>query len=199
MIVFATGNPHKVKEVGIMLGNQFEVISLKDIGCHEDIPETSPTIEGNALQKARYVHEKYGYDCFSEDTGLEITSLNGEPGVYSARYAGEERSAKANMQLVLEKLQDKTDRSARFKTVIALIIEGKEYTFEGIANGHIRTEKSGNGGFGYDPIFEPAGYGVTFAEMSATEKNAISHRGKAVEQLVHFLKNKKSSEGEVTI
>ncbi|MEO1257296.1 MAG: non-canonical purine NTP diphosphatase [Bacteroidota bacterium] len=188
MIVFATGNPHKVSEVNIMLDGQFEVVSLKDIGCHEDIPETSPTIEGNALQKARYVYQNYGHDCFSEDTGLEIVALNGEPGVYSARYAGEERSAEANMQLVLEKMKDQPDRSARFKTVIALIIGGTEYTFEGVANGFIRKKKSGEGGFGYDPIFEPEGHSVTFAEMSPREKNAISHRGKAVEKLVRFLK-----------
>lgn len=188
-LVFATGNPHKVKEVNEMLSGQFDIISLKDIGCHEDIPETSPTIEGNALQKARYVFEKYNVNCFSEDTGLEIMALNGEPGVLSARYAGDDKNAAANMQLVLKKLSGKTDRSARFKTVIALIIDGKEYTFEGIAKGNIRHEKSGGKGFGYDPIFEPLGHAVTFAEMSSADKNAISHRGKAVWKLVDFLKN----------
>ena len=188
MIVFATGNPHKIQEVNQMLGGQFEVMGLKGIGCYEDIPETSPTIEGNALQKARYVFEKYGANCFSEDTGLEITALNGEPGVLSARYAGEVKDPEANIDMVLEKLTDQVDRSARFKTIIALIINGKEYTFEGICNGSIRTEKSGGGGFGYDPIFQPNGFETTFAEMSAAEKNAVSHRGKAVEKLVAFLK-----------
>ncbi len=187
MIVFATGNAHKVAEVNQLLNGQFEVVSLKDIGCTEDVPETSPTIEGNALQKARYVFEKYGNDCFSEDTGLEIEALNGEPGVLSARYAGENKNADANMNLVLKKLERKTNRRARFKTVIALILGGKEYTFEGIAPGSIRQERSGEGGFGYDPIFEPEGYSITFAEMNAQEKNAISHRGKAVRQLISFL------------
>ncbi|HFA50588.1 MAG TPA: non-canonical purine NTP diphosphatase [Bacteroidetes bacterium] len=187
-LIFATGNPYKVKEVHKMLGGEFEVASLKDIGCEEDIPETSPTIEGNALQKARYVYEKYGLDCFSEDTGLEVKSLNGEPGVRSARYNGEVKDSEGNLQLVLEKLKGQADRSARFKTVIALILDGKEHTFEGIAEGQIRHEKSGTGGFGYDPIFQPDGFPVTFAEMSDAEKNAISHRGKAVSQLVDFLK-----------
>jgi XTP/dITP diphosphohydrolase len=187
-LVFATGNPHKVKEVNEMLvDGAFKIISLNDIGCYEDIPETSPTIEANALQKARYVFEKYGHDCFSEDTGLEIMALNGEPGVLTARYAGDERNNDANMQLVLKKLSGQPDRSARFKTVIALILQGKEYLFEGIADGHIRQEKSGDGGFGYDPIFQPVGYDITFAEMDATEKNKISHRGKAVRKLVEFL------------
>ena len=188
-LVFATGNPHKVKEVNEMLDGQFGVISLKDIGCLEEIPETSLTIEGNALQKARYVFEKYGYDCFSEDSGLEVKALNGEPGVHSAYYAGEERDKNANMQLVLEKLEGQSDRSARFKTVVALVLNGKEYTFEGIANGHIRMERSGEGGFGYDPIFQPEGQDITFAEMTAAEKNEISHRGRAVRKLVTFLKN----------
>ena len=171
-----------------MFGGQMEVAGLKDIGCTEDIPETSPTIEGNALQKARYVYENYGKDCFSEDTGLEIKALNGEPGVLSARYAGPERDADANMQLALKKLASQSGRSARFKTVIALIINGKEYTFEGICNGTIRKEKSGSDGFGYDPIFEPEGFDRTFAEMTSEEKNAVSHRGRAVRKLVGFLK-----------
>lgn len=188
-LVFATGNPHKVRELNEMLNGQMEVVSLKDIGCTEDIPETSPTIEGNALQKARYVYENYNVNCFSEDTGLEIIALNGEPGVRSARYAGPDRSAEDNMQLVLEKLAGQSDRSARFKTVIALIIDGKEYTFEGIAPGTIRTEKAGDGGFGYDPIFEPNDYSITFAEMPPAEKNKISHRGKAVRELVAFLQS----------
>ena len=192
MIVFATSNPHKVKEVNQLLNGQFEVVSLKDIGCEEDIPETSPTIEGNALQKARYVFGKYGANCFSEDTGLEITALGGEPGVLSARYAGEDKDPTANMDLVLKKLADNTDRSARFKTVIALIVDGKEHIFAGICNGSIRREKSGTDGFGYDPIFQPDGFEVTFAEMTAAEKNAVSHRGKAVRKLVAFLKRQKT-------
>ena len=157
MIVFATSNPNKVKEVNQMLDDQFNIVSLKDIGCSEEVPETSPTIEGNALQKARYIYDKYGKDCFSEDTGLEIHALNNEPGVYTARYAGPARDANANMRLAIDNLKDKADRSARFKTVIALIIDGKEHTFEGICNGQIRHEMSGSEGFGYDPIFEPAG------------------------------------------
>ncbi len=172
-----------------MLNGQFEVVSLKEIGCTEDVPETSPTIEGNALQKARYVHEKFGVDCFSEDTGLEIDALNGEPGVLSARYAGEGRDAEANMVLVLAKLFGESNRAARFKTVIALILNGVEHTFEGIARGRIRHEKSGNDGFGYDPIFEPEGFDITFAEMGASQKNAISHRGKSVGSLIAFLKD----------
>lgn len=170
-----------------MLSDQFEVVSLKDIGCTEDIPETRPTIEGNALQKAEYVKEKFGLDCFSEDTGLEVDALGGEPGVRSARYAGEGRSSEANMDLLLEKLKDQSNRKARFRTVIALILNGKTHTFEGIAGGNIRTERSGAGGFGYDPIFEPEGHSVTFAEISSEEKNRISHRGKAVRKLTAFL------------
>lgn len=189
-IVFATGNPYKVKEVNEMLGEDFKILSLKDIGCTEDVPETSPTIEGNALQKARYVKKHYKVDCFSEDTGLEINALNGEPGVMSARYAGTERSAEANMGMVLDKLKDAQDRSAHFKTVIALILNGEEYTFEGIAKGHIRKEKSGDGGFGYDPIFQPEGFDRTFAEMQSSDKNEISHRGKALKKLLTFLSNR---------
>ena len=174
-----------------MLGNLLQVAGLKDINCTEDIPETSPTIEGNALQKARFVRDNYNVDCFSEDTGLEIMALNGEPGVYSARYAGPERDADANMDLALQKLNGQSDRSARFKTVIALVMNGQEYTFEGICNGRIRMEKSGKGGFGYDPIFEPEGFDQTFAEMTTEEKNAVSHRGRAVRKLVAFLKEHK--------
>ena len=186
-IIFATGNPHKIREVNQLLNGQLTVAGLKDIGCREDIPETSPAIEGNALQKARYVFEKYGANCFSEDTGLEIPALNGEPGVRSARYAGEAKNADANMQLVLKKLAGEKDRRARFKTVIALILNGKEYLFEGICNGTIREQPSGSGGFGYDPIFQPDGFDRTFAEMPPEEKNKISHRGRAVRKLVAFL------------
>jgi len=187
-LIFATGNPNKIKEVHQLLNGAFEIKGLRDIGCPEDLPETSPTIEGNALQKARYVHEHFGADCFSEDTGLEIDALNGEPGVLSARYAGEAKDPAANMDLVLRKLKGVENRKARFRTVVALILDGREHTFEGIAEGEIRTEKSGSGGFGYDPIFQPDGYGVTFAEMDSGSKNTISHRGKAVRSLIDFLK-----------
>jgi XTP/dITP diphosphohydrolase len=191
MLIFATGNPNKIKEASQMLGDQLNIAGLKDIGCTEDIPETSPTIEGNALQKARYVRDNYKVDCFSEDTGLEVHALGGEPGVLSARYAGADRDADANMDLVLQKLEGQSDRSARFKTVIALTMDGKEYTFEGICNGRIRMERSGGKGFGYDPIFEPEGFDRTFAEMTAEEKNAVSHRGKAVRKLVAFLSDER--------
>lgn len=186
-LVFATGNPHKISEVNGLLDGQFEVLGLADIGCPLDLPETSPTILGNALQKARFVYENYHVNCFSEDTGLEIEALGGEPGVLSARYAGEGKNAEDNMELVLRKMADEPNRKARFYTVIALILDGKEYLFEGIAEGQIRHEKSGTEGFGYDPIFQPNGFGVTFAELSKAEKNAISHRGKAVRKLVEFL------------
>jgi XTP/dITP diphosphohydrolase len=186
-IIFATGNPHKIREVHELLEGIFEVGGLEDIGCPLDLPETSPTIEGNALQKARYVHENYGVDCFSEDTGLEIEALNGEPGVLSARYAGEGKDAQDNMDLVLRKMAGETNRQARFYTVIALILNGEEHLFEGIAEGTIRHEPSGTGGFGYDPIFQPNGFQVTFAELTKQQKNEISHRGQAVRKLVKFL------------
>lgn len=187
-LVFATGNPNKIREVHELLDGTFTITGLRDIGCPEDLPETSPTIEGNALQKARFVYENFGVDCFSEDTGLEVDALNGEPGVYSARYAGEEKDAEANINLVLRKLEGANTRKARFRTVIALILEGREYTFEGVAEGEIREERSGKGGFGYDPIFQPEGYGLTFAEMDSKTKNGISHRGKAMRLLIDFLK-----------
>jgi XTP/dITP diphosphohydrolase len=186
-IVFATANPHKVREVNELLGDQYQILSLKDIGCEEDIPETQDTIAGNAQQKARYLKAHYGQDCFAEDTGLEIDALNGAPGVYTARYAGPQRNAQDNMQLVLEQLADTNNRSARFRTVIALILDGKEYLFEGVAEGNITEQQSGSEGFGYDPIFVPEGYAQTFAELDSAEKNAISHRGKAVEKLAQFL------------
>lgn len=186
-IVFATGNANKVREVLELLGEGISIINLKDIGCEEDIPETQPTIEGNALQKARYVLDNYQQDCFAEDTGLEIEVLNGEPGVFSARYAGAQRDSEANMALVLEKLEGQTNRKAHFKTVIALIFDGKEITFEGIAKGHIAKAKKGEEGFGYDSIFIPEGYDISFAQMSSKEKNIISHRGKAVRLLINYL------------
>ncbi len=188
-IVFATGNPFKVEEVNQMLKGQLKILSLKDIGCEDDLPETSSTLEGNALQKARFVMQRFGVDCFAEDTGLEIEALNGEPGVRSARYAGEGKDSEANMNLVLQKLGDTEQRKAQFRTIIALLLDGKEYTFQGIVRGSIRKEKSGSGGFGYDPIFEPDGFGITFAEMNDSQKNAISHRGKAIRKLIAFFKN----------
>lgn len=191
-LVFATSNPHKVREVNQLLGDQFEIRSLKDIGCSEEIPETQDTIKGNALQKARYLKQHYDQDCFAEDTGLEIDALDGAPGVYTARYAGPQRDPQDNMQKVLDELADTSVRSARFRTVIALILDGKEHVFEGIAEGTIAEQLSGAKGFGYDPIFVPQGYDQTFAEMDATEKNAISHRGKAVDLLARFLKDYQS-------
>ncbi len=186
-LVFATGNSNKVREVQMILENRLELIGLKEIGCFEEIPETQPTIKLNALQKAQYVVDNYKLDCFAEDTGLEIEALNGEPGVFSARYAGIEKDANANMDLVLKKLKDKKNRSARFKTVVALILNGEQYTFEGIINGKIGFDKLGSNGFGYDPIFIPDGYTQTFAELDDDVKNRISHRAKAVSKLKDFL------------
>ncbi len=188
-IVFATNNPNKIFEIQSMLPKGIEIISLESIGCHEDIPETCDTIEGNAIQKANYVLEKYGYDCFADDTGLEVEALNSEPGVFSARYAGEQRNADDNMTKLLSNLEDKPNRSARFKTVICLNLNGKQHLFTGLAKGEITKQKSGSGGFGYDPIFQPEGYQHTFAEISLAEKNIISHRGKATQLLIDFLKN----------
>jgi XTP/dITP diphosphohydrolase len=188
-LVFATNNKNKIKEINNLIGNSIELLSLDDINCLEDIPETSDTIAGNALQKAQYVFDKYGYNCFADDTGLEIESLNEEPGIYSARYAGPQRDANDNMDKVLVNLKDKQNRNAHFKTVIALIINGKKTLFEGIAKGEITETKSGSEGFGYDPIFKPKGYNITFSEMELEEKNTISHRGKAVRLLTDFLTN----------
>jgi len=187
-LVFATNNPNKVKEVGRLLGSAFEVKSLADIGCHEDIPETSDTLEGNASIKAKFVWDNYGLDCFADDTGLEVEALDGAPGVRSARYAGEDCDSSDNMQLLLENLKGETNRSAQFRTVVSLIQKGEEIQFEGRAKGSIRDELSGREGFGYDPIFQPDGYDITFAEMSMEEKNRISHRGKAMRKLIDFLK-----------
>lgn len=186
-LVFATNNANKIKEVQAIIPGNIRLLSLKDIDCFEDIPETQPTIEGNAMQKALFISEHYGYDCFADDTGLEINALDGAPGVYSARYAGEHRDANDNMNKVLENLKNKTDRSAHFKTVIALHIDNQLYSFTGICKGEIITEKRGEKGFGYDPIFQPNDYDQTFAEMDLELKNQIGHRGKAVQQLTNFL------------
>ncbi len=186
-LVFATNNKHKLEEVRKILGNQFEILSLKDINCFEEIPETQRTIEGNASQKAFYIYNRYKIDCFADDTGLEINALNGAPGVYSARYAGENCSYEDNVQKVLKELRNKTNRTARFKTVISLIINGEENIFKGIIKGRITEEKRGKRGFGYDPIFLPEGYSETFAELSADKKNKISHRALATQKLIKFL------------
>ncbi|MBD3636832.1 MAG: non-canonical purine NTP diphosphatase [Crocinitomicaceae bacterium] len=186
-LIFATQNQHKAKEIQQMMPVGIEIKTLRDIGCHEDIPETADTLEGNAAMKAQYVVDHYKVNCFADDTGLEIDSLNGEPGVYSARYAGEEKNAENNMDLVLKKLNGVQNRKARFRTVISLMLDGEEHQFEGIVNGTIRQERSGTEGFGYDPIFQPDGYTQTFSEMSMEEKNKISHRGRAIQKLVKYL------------
>lgn len=186
-IVFATNNQHKLSELRRIAGERFHILSLSDIGCHEDIPETADTLQGNALQKARYVREHYGYDCFADDTGLMVDALRGAPGVYSARYAGPGHDSAANMRLLLKNMEGVTDRAARFVTVIALIIKGEELTFEGCVEGEILTAPEGDGGFGYDPIFRPEGSNVSFAMMSADAKNAISHRGRATARLLKYL------------
>jgi XTP/dITP diphosphohydrolase len=185
-IVFATGNPNKLKEINSAI-NGFKIVGLKDLGITEEIPETGDTLMKNALQKAKYVYDKTGLDCFSDDTGLEIEALNYRPGVYSAMYAGPDCSAENNIRKVLQELEESTNRKAQFKTVIALILNGKEYFFEGVVNGVILKERSGKGGFGYDPIFRPIGYEESFAEMIIAQKNEISHRGLAVKKLIKFL------------
>jgi XTP/dITP diphosphohydrolase len=185
-IVFATGNPNKLKEIKSAV-NSFEIVGLKDLGITEEIPETGDTLNKNALQKAKYVYDKTGLDCFSDDTGLEIEALDYRPGVYSAMYAGADCNAENNMRKVLEELGETLNRTAQFKTVIALILQGEEYFFEGVVKGEILKEKTGKDGFGYDPIFRPLGYKESFAEMSIAQKNEISHRGLAVKKLVKFL------------
>jgi XTP/dITP diphosphohydrolase len=186
-LIFATNNSNKLKEVNSLLNSSFVLKSLTDIGFCEDIPETENTLEGNALLKARIIAEKYNCNCFADDTGLEIVALDGEPGVFSARYAGEEKNSEKNMQKVLEKLTNVSNRKAHFRTVIALIIEGKEYLFEGIVKGEITQKKRGVDGFGYDPIFMPDGYDKTFAEMTLQEKNQVSHRAIALKKMTEFL------------
>jgi len=189
-LVFATNNPNKLRELQAILGDSYHVLSLEGIGCHVDIPENEPTLEGNARAKSEYVFSRYGYDCFADDTGLEIDALQGEPGVFSARYAGESKSSAANMEKVLRKMQGLSKRTARFRTIISLFLEGKEYQFEGKVEGVILEHKQGDSGFGYDPVFQPIGYKESFAEMPADEKNKISHRGIAVRKLIDFLKKK---------
>jgi XTP/dITP diphosphohydrolase len=186
-LVFASNNKNKIQEIQALVPNTIEILSLEEIGCIEDIPETADTIEGNAILKANYVTEKYGYDCFADDTGLEVEVLNGAPGVYSARYAGEQKDANDNMDKLLSELEDKSNRKANFKTVIALNLKGKQNLFTGIINGKIIEEKIGTNGFGYDPIFVAEGYEKTFAELSMEEKSTISHRGIAVKKLILFL------------
>ncbi len=190
-LIFATNNAHKLGEVQALLGDAFTLVTLRECGITEDIPETADTLEGNALQKARYVYEKTGLDCFADDTGLEVDALGGAPGVHSARYATDGHDFAANNRLLLKNLEGITDRTARFRTVIALILDGVEYTFEGRVEGTIATAESGSEGFGYDPLFVPSGEIITFAQMSAEAKNAISHRGRAVAKLVNFLKDGK--------
>ena len=190
-LVFATNNPHKLDEVRIILKGCRHILSLDDIGCQEDIPETAPTLEGNALLKARFVNGHYGCNCFADDTGLEVKILDNAPGVYSARYAGDFKDPAANRQKLLQELGNKTDRSARFRTVIALIQDGKEHLFEGVIEGEIIREERGTAGFGYDSLFVPRNYTKTFAELGMDVKNAISHRAEAVNQLKLFLDEKK--------
>lgn len=186
-ISFATNNLNKIKEIAALLEGKIKLLSLKDVGCEEELPENQKTLEGNSLQKAEYVCQNYNVDCFADDTGLEVIALDGEPGVYSARYAGEERDSVKNMMLLLKNLEDKENRKAQFRTVISLCINGKMKQFEGVVKGTIATEFKGDKGFGYDPIFIPDGYETTFAEMSLAEKNKISHRGIAVQKLVDYL------------
>lgn len=186
-LVFATNNQHKLQEVSAKIKGKIELLSLADIGCDEEIAETGVTFWENASIKSQYIWQKYKLNCFADDSGLEIDALDGEPGVYSARYAGEQGNHDANMAKVLEKLQHETNRRARFRTIISLLWNGDEIFFEGTVKGTIRRQRSGAAGFGYDPIFEPEGYTVTFAEMSLAEKNRISHRGIAVDKLVKFL------------
>ena len=199
VIIMATNNAHKLEEVRQILGSAFVVRSLSDIGCTEDIPETADTLEGNALEKALYIHEHYGVDCFADDTGLEVDALDGAPGVYTARFGamngyGESHDAAANIQCLLDKLEDAETRTARFRTVIALVQGGKEQLFEGIVEGEILPQRVGEGGFGYDPVFAPfEANGLAFAQMSAEAKNAISHRGRATKKLADFLIKKSNN------
>ena len=187
-LVFATNNPHKLEEMRQIMGDKYKILSLSDINCHEEIPEESPTLEGNAVGKARWIKEKYGFDCFADDTGLEVEWLNGEPGVKSARYApGEGHDSQANMQLLLRNMKNAANRKARFRTVIALINNNETHLFDGTVEGSLLEDPKGSGGFGYDPIFRPDGWNKTFAEASPEEKNQVSHRGRATRKLIEFL------------
>lgn len=190
-LVFATNNPNKLAEIRMLVPSSIEIMSLKDINCNEELPETSDNLEDNAAQKAYYVFDNYGFNCFADDTGLEIDALDGRPGVYSARYAGEKCIAEDNMQKVLSEMKGEDNRDACFRTIISLVIDGKEFQFEGQVDGQIIPEKWGDQGFGYDPIFLPDGFEVSFAQMSVQKKNEISHRGLAVKKLIEFLKNKR--------
>jgi XTP/dITP diphosphohydrolase len=187
-LCFATNNQHKLNEVSQLLGDSFKIVSLEAIGCSEELPEEQDTLEGNSLQKAKYVNDKFNISCFADDTGLEVEALGGAPGVYSARYAGEQRSSEDNMDLLLKNLSHQSNRKARFRTVITLILDNQIYQFEGIAKGEILESKRGEKGFGYDPLFLPEGMNKSMAELTSTEKNAISHRGEAIRKLVAFLK-----------
>lgn len=186
-IVFATNNKHKLDEIRKITAGKIEILSLSDINCNEDIEETGTTLEENALIKVRYIKNKYGYDCFADDTGLEVEALNGEPGVYSSRYAGAQCNPQDNMNKLLDALQGINNRNAQFRTVIAVTLNNNEHLFEGVVKGHITTEKHGNNGFGYDPVFMPSGYNQTFGELSDEVKNGISHRAVAMEKLIAFL------------
>lgn len=186
-LVFATNNAHKLSELRQIIGDRFELLSLGDIGCHDDIPETADTLEGNAILKARWAKDRYGYDCFADDTGLEVDALGGQPGVYSARFAGPGHDSKANMNKLLSMLDGEENRDARFRTVIALIKDGETHLFEGIVDGEITESPAGTDGFGYDPVFRPEGWKMTFAEATPDEKNAVSHRGRAVAKLIAYL------------
>lgn len=189
-LCFATNNQHKLDEVNLLLGNSFKVVSLEAIGCTEELPEEQDTLEGNSLQKAKYVYNKFNINCFADDTGLEVETLGGAPGVYSARFAGEQRNSEDNMSLLLKKLSNQSNRKARFRTVITLILDNQTYQFEAIANGEILKSKRGVKGFGYDPLFLPEGMNKSMAELTPAEKNAISHRGEAIRKLVTFLRKK---------
>ena len=189
-LVFATNNAHKLEEIRAILGDKMEILSLADINCHADIPETANTLEGNAHLKSEYVYNHYGLDCFADDTGLEVEALDGAPGVYSARYAGDGHDSQANMQKLLKEMEEKNNRKAQFRTVISLIEKGEEKLFEGIVRGEITRENRGNSGFGYDPVFQPEGFDVTFAEMGSDVKNKISHRARAVKALCDYLSKK---------
>lgn len=186
-LCFATNNKHKLEEVSQLLGDSFHIVSLADIGCKEELPEEQETLEGNSLQKAKYVFDKFGINCFADDTGLEVEALDGAPGVYSARYAGEQRNSDDNNELLLENLKNQANRKARFRTVVTLILDHQTFQFEGVANGEILKSRRGSAGFGYDPLFLPEGHTKSMAELTAKEKNAISHRGNAIRKLVAYL------------